>query len=150
MKRNIIYDYLDTESAVIRLLKDYRKYEHILNTVNRELVEIDEKMCSVGALRIDGMPRARNTGGREGYLIGLIAQKDMCIEKEERANEYMRMIKPALARLDDEEYEILNSLYIGDPVPVKNLAAGMGYSLSNLYLKRDEAISALSLILYGR
>ena len=150
MKRNIIYDYLDTENAVIALLKDYKKYEYILKSVDNEILELENQMHTLGAVKLDGMPRGTNVRGREGYIVDLTAQKDMCIEKKERASEYMKKMTPALSMLDDDEFEIINGIYINGQVPVKILAQDLGYAVPTIHKMKDEAVAALSLILYGR
>ncbi len=152
MVNRVIFRYFDKKNAAIAALKDYENMSNIIRTTKRKVAEKQEKMYSLGGLRMDGMPHTHNQHAGENRIISLIDDIDSLLGKYDMAMDYMSWVTPAWNALSEEERQILSRFYFegherGD-CTADDLADSLCLCVQSVHNKKNKAIEKLASLLF--
>lgn len=149
----IAWHYLDKKAAAVEALKDYGSMGHILEHTDEKIYSLRCRMETPRTTPLDGMPKADDPKAGEDRLITCIDEINMLRERYRQAVEYMHWFRPAWKALTDEERLLLEEFFLSPHTKteaVLNLGEKLYLERSQIYYRRDKAVSRLALLLYGK
>lgn len=121
-------------------------------TINipREIVRLEGEFTAIRSARTDGTPIRGGTSAREDALINNITERNELALALLNAERFVDMVTGALERLHPDDRKILERLFVYPTKgSVERLCAEMGLEASSIYRRRDRALQAFTLSLYG-
>ena len=149
----IAWIYLDKKTAAVDALKDYASMEYIIQNHPVRLDEANEQMTAAPAASLTGTPKARNPQAGETRLAATLDEIDVLKERYRSALEYMDWFRPAWDALTDDEQYILTEFFLNECTKtdaVKRVSQRLYVERSQVYFRKDKAVSHLALLLYGK
>lgn len=149
----IAWIYLDKKTAAIDALKDYASMEYIINHCPDDIADVRAKMTAVPSPNLTGLPKQRNPHSGEARLAASIDEIDVLKERYRRALEYMEWFRPAWETLTEEEQFILTEFFLSEGSKIEavgRIGDRLFLEKSQIYFKKDKALSHLTLLLYGK
>ena len=151
---NICWLYLDKKGATISAIKDYDNMQYILDHTEENIREKRQAMESLGAVNMDGMPKAHNVRAGEDKIIDAVDEIDAMKERYRQAQEYMAWFKPAWEHLTEDERYVLEVCYQGNDTQgryaLEEIAAKYKIARTSAHKKKSRAIGRLTTMLYGK
>lgn len=142
---------MDYRREMIENLRNFAAKKASLDYTATELKRLNAEMTRIQSATKDGTPVSGGTNHREDRLVNLIMAK-MEIEAIRKETEaWVLNLERALSTLDDEDYRILDVLYI-HPVHhgVEKLCDELGCAEeSTIYRRKNRLLRRLTLLFYG-
>jgi len=150
----IAWIYLDKKSAAVDALKDYASMEYIVQNHSDMLEETRSKMTALPSSIPSGMPRTPDPHAVETRLAASLDEIDVLKERYRRALEYMEWFRPAWDALTEDERFVLSEFFLREDISkteaIGNITDKLHVERSQVYFRKDRALSHLSLLLYGK
>lgn len=149
----IAWQYLDKKAAAVDALKDYDSMKYIIDHTNEDIYVVECRMTSPRNAVINGMPNLSNPNAIEDKLAASIDEIDVIRERYRQALEYMEWFKPAWDELTDDERYILREFFLSSGTKTQavfNIGEKLFLERSQVYYRKDKAVSRLALLLYGK
>ena len=151
---NICWLYLDKKGATISAIKDYDNMQYILDHTEENIREKRQAMESLGAVNMDGMPKAHNVRAGEDKIIDAVDEIDAMKERYRQAQEYMAWFKPAWEHLTEDERYVLNMFYkAGETISAgaaDEIASRYCIDHSSAHRKKHRILTRFATLLFGK
>ena len=151
---SIIMKYLDTRSATIAAIKDYRNMEFILQHTKEEIAEESLRGDGYRSPNWDGMPHAHNPTAGEDRIIAKLDAIQLLKERYRDAVEYMEWYQPAWEMLSEDDRFVLETYYGEENVYGSNaiyaIMKQFGIEQTSAYKKKNRALDRFRLLLFGK
>ena len=150
---NICWLYLDKKGATISAIKDYDNMQYILDHTEENIREKRQAMESLGAVNMDGMPKAHNVRAGEDKIIDAVDEIDAMKERYRQAQEYMAWFKPAWEHLTEDDRYVLETFYHkGDQYgsySADEVAEKIHIDKRTAFRRKNSALKKMSTLLFG-
>lgn len=121
-------------------------------TINipKEIIRLEGEFTAIRSARGDGTPIRGGTSAREEALINNITERNELALALQSAERFVDMVSGALKRLPPDDRKILEQLFVYPTKgAVERLCAELNLEASSIYRRRDRALQAFTLTLYG-
>ena len=150
---SIQWKYLDKRSATIAAIKDYDTMRFILSNTERQQAAVNEKIISVGGMKLDGMPKSHNPKSGENAILSAIDEINILEQRYQEAQDYMAWFQPAWDQLIEEEQYILKTFFSESNFygsnAVYTIADKFCIETSAVYKRKNRALNRMTVLLYG-
>lgn len=152
---NIFWQYLDKRNAAIGALKDFSSMQAIIDNTKNKIEMVQIRMMGVGSAALSDVPKGQPdpTSG-ENRIINGIEEIDILRERYRQALEYMEWFQPAWDSLNEDEKTVLELFYQTDDYKridaVSEICNRFCIERSTAYKKKDQALSHLAVLLFGK
>ena len=140
---------MDWKKEAAQKLRDYEKRKAAQKTSGSELAALRDELRTVRS-SLDGEPRRKSRTTADDVLVTLLALIDEQGKAAEINSRWVDNVEQALRCLTPEQYRVLELFYIH---PAKGnvdvLCSELHIEIATAYRRRDEALRAFTLALYG-
>lgn len=141
---------MDWKTEAIDKLKQYESKRESLETIPKQIAEIDATMTSIRSARINGTPVRGGGNGREDLMLNCIVQKDELQRSMDSAALWVEIVERGLAVLEPDERLILDRFFIHrEKYAADRLAGDLGIEAKTVYAWKDKALRMFTIALYG-
>ena len=132
----------------IQAITQYRSMRWIVEHTEQNIQELQEMLTAPRAPSFEESRSAHNPLSGEDRMISVIDRMDEIKLRYQNAKAFIHWFEPAWNQLSEEDQKLLESTYM-DKVPVRALKKICRLSQYGYYTRRDHALAALTLLLYG-
>lgn len=131
-------------------LKAYTAHKQALESIPAELQRLELEAASLHSAIGGDTPVKGGSGGKEDALLGNIVLRAELNAAYEQAKNWVSTVNNGMAVLSEEQRRILDMMYI-NPLKgnVDRLCADFGIEKTAVYRRRDDALRAFTIALYG-
>lgn len=141
-------DYLDTEKATIKMLKNWYDQNWKLERGEERIAEINRRMYSYKSIS-DSTPVQGGDSKMEASLCNSIDQKTAALHGIKKAKEYKKDIEECWDRLTNEERYCLLVRFVDDePNGIGKIMEKYHISKTEAYNRSNDALSRLAGLIY--
>lgn len=144
------YDYIDTERATIKILRDWYDQHWKLENSSERISELNKRMRAVKIVSIDSVPVQGGANKAEENLCTLIDRKALLEKEYCGAREYDEEVSVCWDRLTPDEQKILEYRWIDheNGNGIQRIMQEFNIEKSEAYRRCDTALKRLSKLLF--
>lgn len=141
---------MDYKKEVIDKLRCYTSKRESLRWSAEEIRRLEYERDSIRSASSDGTPVSGGTNAREDRLINNVAMRMEIEDSQRRVRDWLHVMDGVLSQLDQEEFRILDLMYIHSAKGnVDRLCGELGIEKNTVYYRKDKALRHFAIILYG-
>jgi len=141
---------LNWKYEAIDKLKTYTVHRQALESIPAELHRLELEAAALHSAIGEETPVKGGSGGREEALLNNIVLRAELDTAYDQAKFWVRIVDKGLAVLSEDQRRILDMMYI-NPLKgnVDRLCTDFGIEKTAIYRRRDDALRAFTIALYG-
>lgn len=141
---------MNWKSEAIGKLKKYDAMRTSMDLIPKEIARLESEYAAIRSASTDGTPIRGGTSTREDALINNIVERQELAAALASATDWVQIVERGLSCLSAEEQKILQRIYIyPEKKAVLRLSEEMNLDQTNIYRRRDKALTLFTLALYG-
>jgi len=146
--------YLNKRAATISALKDFNSMQRIIDTYQDDAEEVQAFLTGTNAATPVRLKKNTNPKATESKIAATLDLAEVIENRYQQAVEYMLWFRPAWEGLSVENRYLLTEFFLREDSSqtdtLQRVTDHLGFERTAIYNRRDQAISKLSRLLYGK